>query len=376
MLTTMILLMPWLKYFMNCNPWIYDLDERFVQQISTSMQDMASEEYGGIPNVADTARKIISRSRQQAEVRKELDLWSFAPHYPYPPPGRRYAMGMQAGGAAGSLIKFTLLVFTTHALNHGCDDPNCQGRPHASCKKGRSTEQFVLSNSVVEPVYRVMLWYNNPYHFLTGYVEASISNGRPSQPNKYLGGEHPMWLVTGHSPNTAARDSMTGVGMIDAFFDNWLPTFVHECRVQGMQNYLLASGKEHAEAAREAKKYADSKYEEVLSQDGFSPVIPKQGLEAWSRESKASNASQYVASQKYAQSGPLSAMVNLNQQIIGHDQKYDQAHEADAVDAFEASQKRIQYLEKQLADAQARNKLLEEQNNKLTQGQSEHTEGT
>ena len=25
------------------------------------------------------------------------------------------------------------------------------------------------------PVYRVMLWYNNPYHFFTGFVEASIS---------------------------------------------------------------------------------------------------------------------------------------------------------------------------------------------------------
>ena len=33
--------MPWLKYFWNVNPWIYDLDERYVQQISTSMKDMA-----------------------------------------------------------------------------------------------------------------------------------------------------------------------------------------------------------------------------------------------------------------------------------------------------------------------------------------------
>ena len=30
-----------IQYFMNCNPLVYDLSERFVQQISTSMQDMS-----------------------------------------------------------------------------------------------------------------------------------------------------------------------------------------------------------------------------------------------------------------------------------------------------------------------------------------------
>ena len=40
--------------------------------------------------------------------------------------------------------------------------------------------------------------------------------------------------VPGRSAHTvcfaASRDSMTGVGMIDWFFDNWLPIFVHEAR--------------------------------------------------------------------------------------------------------------------------------------------------
>ena len=33
-------------------------------------------------------------------------------------------------------------------------------------------------NSCQLPIYRVILWYNNPYHFLTAWVEASISTGR------------------------------------------------------------------------------------------------------------------------------------------------------------------------------------------------------
>jgi len=112
----------------------------------------------------------------------------------------------------------------------------------------------------MQPIYRVMLWYNNPSHFLTGWVEASVSTGEPSQPDKKFGGEHPMWLVTSHSPQDAGRGSWTGSGMIDAFFDYWLPAFVHEMRRQ--------------EIGLEA---ADAKYQQVQSsKDGASrPTLGK-----------------------------------------------------------------------------------------------------
>jgi len=42
MVSCMWLLMPWLKYYINCNPFIYDLGHRFVQQISTSMEDVGN----------------------------------------------------------------------------------------------------------------------------------------------------------------------------------------------------------------------------------------------------------------------------------------------------------------------------------------------
>jgi len=231
MVSCMFLLIPWLKYYINCNPWISDLGYRLCQQISTHMSDLKGPE-----NVADTSRYIISCTREDRKTAERIDIWSFVPHYPFPPPDRRWALGLQAGGSSYP-GKFTLIVHTTHA-----------GQTVANC-----TEQFVLSNSCELPIYRVMLWYNNPFHFLTGWVEASVSNGQPSQPRKALGGEHPMWLVTGRTPQVAARDSWTGSGMIDAFFDYWLPVFVHEMRRQVL-----------------GRAEADRMYQEVNSKDGVS----------------------------------------------------------------------------------------------------------
>lgn len=244
MVSVMWLIMPWLKYYICCNPWMYDLDHRLCQQISTQMKDLGSPD-----EVADTARAIISRARQRRSLAERLDLWSFVPHYPYPPPNRRWAIGLQAGGAAYP-GKFTLIVNTTHAASSA----------------GGSTEQFVLSNSCERPIYRVMLWYSNPYHFLTGWVEASVSNGRPSQPHKDGGGEHPMWLVTGHTPLVSGRESFTGSGMIDGFFDYWLPVFVHEMR----RFTFFIKYQNDPDGPEKALKYADDHYEEVVSKDGVS----------------------------------------------------------------------------------------------------------
>lgn len=244
MVSCMWLLMPWLKYYVNCNPWVYDLDHRLCQQISTEMQDL-----GTSSDVADTARIIISRARQARSTANRVDLWSFVPHYPYPPPDRRWALGLQAGGSKYP-GKFTLIVHTTHAVSE------VQG----------STEQFVLSNSCEEPIYRVMLWYSNPFHFLTGWVEASVSTGLPSQPNKRAGGEHPMWLVTPRTRMVAGRDSWTGSGMIDAFFDYWLPVFVHEMRRLTFSTRL----RDQPDGEKLALQIADAHYQEVHSKDGVS----------------------------------------------------------------------------------------------------------
>lgn len=231
----MPILLPWLKYYINANPLLYDLEERFVQQISTSLQDVTLKES------SETGRLLISRAKLDDALTKAVDRWAFVPHYPYPPPGRDWALGLQAAGGMSFKPNFYMVTHTTHALAFGT----------LEC---RSSDYLVLSNSVAAPVYRVMLWYNNPYHFCTGYVEASLSTGLPSQPEKRHGGEHPMWLITARSPLFAYRHSVVpSPSWIDRFFDWWLPFFVYEMR-------KITRGKAAADELREA----------VVSKDGIS----------------------------------------------------------------------------------------------------------
>jgi len=216
LLTNMIFAIPTLKYWVNSNALVYKIRERFVQQITTSMQDMPQDA------VADAVRRIISRTKQKPELAKKLDDWKFVPHYPYPPPSRRYAIGMQQINSFA-----TLLVHVTHYR-----------APHQSPAEGASRiettayekEMEVISNSCEQPIYRVMLWYSNPFHFLTGWVEASVSNGKHSQLDKTMGGEHPMWIVGPNSPMLNERRAFSGIGVVDRFFDRWLPTIVDEIR--------------------------------------------------------------------------------------------------------------------------------------------------
>jgi len=253
-LAAMWYFIPWVKYYVNCNPWIYKLEHRMVTQISTEMKEVQPAQH-----CVQIGRDIISRAKQMTGRVKRVDMWWFVPHYPYPPPGKRYALGMQV---AGTSLSFSLIVHTTHAL-----------RSDGGCR-----EQLVLSNSCKVPVYRVMLWYNNPFHFLTGYVEANISNGGKSQPEKDTGGEHPMWLVTSRTPLTAGRKYLgLGSGFVDKFFDFWFPVFVHEVRY----SHHRSIGESHEKAL----EIANSRYQQVVSEDGVSKAKEEIGLSQYGHES-------------------------------------------------------------------------------------------
>lgn len=252
----MLLFIPWFKYYVTVNPWLQNLDHRFTSQITTSMSDIAPAEH-----CASILQEIVSRAKHHPGRARKVDLWSFVPHYPSPPPGRRYALGLQQG-YINPLMQILLIVHTTHA--NSCD--------------GNSTEQHVASNSCQLPIYRVILWYNNPYHFLTAWVEASISTGGPSQPEKVDGVEHPMWGVSSASPLSAGRASLTGLGVIDSFFDYWLPVLVHELRY----SHHRMAGKSH----QEALQIANDMYQEVHSKDGISrPIADKVGLDQYHGDS-------------------------------------------------------------------------------------------
>jgi len=115
-----------------------------------------------------------------------------------------------------------------------------------------------------------------------------------------------MWLVTNKSPLMTGRESLTGSGMIDAFFDEWLPLFVHECRRQGFfhakhnelamaqwneDKFVSIKGTEEyakmlKEANKKGKEYADALYEEVGSVDGVSAGSGKIGRDKYEGKDK------------------------------------------------------------------------------------------
>ena len=226
---------PWWKYWIGANPWVSDLGIRFITQISTRMDDMATDD------VERECRNLITCCKVPAEARAEADAMFFSPHYPSPPPGPRHmALAMQLASGC------TLLVHTTHLYQVNKGPP-----------------PLTLSRSILRPLYRVMLWHNNPFHILTGWVEASISTGLPSQPDKPQSAEHPMWILCGHNYLSAHRDSPAyGPAYIDHFFDEFLPVFVHyiRSRVRG-------------------KEAADQLWQEVVSKDGVSRPAAKLGGE-------------------------------------------------------------------------------------------------
>ena len=115
-----------------------------------------------------------------------------------------------------------------------------------------------------------------------------------------------MWLVTSKSPLMTGRESLTGSGMIDDFFDEWLPLFVHECRRQGFyqakhnelaiaqwnrDKFASIKGSEEYNqmmltANAVGKQAADDKYEEVISMDGISAGSGKIGRDKYGGKDK------------------------------------------------------------------------------------------
>ena len=234
--TTMFFVNPWIKYWLSGNIFLDNLGERYITQIGRAMDDM------DISDIDAQFLKAISCAKNTATNRDEIDAKTFAPHYPYPPPGRRYAIGMQFGSAT------TTFVHTTHFRS---PETEAQEGPIAS-----------LSNSAALPIYRVLLWRNNPYHIYTGYVEANISNGLPTQPEKKLGIEHPMWLINSHNKLAADRKIALSLGAIDNFFDGFIPLLSHFIRlnVRGREvadAYLADDSRLGYEQTRDYQKMAE-----------------------------------------------------------------------------------------------------------------------
>ena len=72
-LTIMFFLNPWIKYWMIANPFLYDLEERFITQISTSMKDLPLED------VKKEFRHLLTSTKIRKSARQEVDDMFFVP---------------------------------------------------------------------------------------------------------------------------------------------------------------------------------------------------------------------------------------------------------------------------------------------------------
>lgn len=134
----MFIINPWIKYWVCGNIYTSELKERFVTQVGSPLDDMTPEQ------VATSFRKYISRTKNREDNRQYIhNVILFCPHFPFPRgQKRKWAVGLEHSTIA-------CFVHTIHF----------QGNP---------VKPECFSRSADVPVYRVILWRNNPYHIYTG----------------------------------------------------------------------------------------------------------------------------------------------------------------------------------------------------------------
>eukprot|EP01041_Mallomonas_annulata_P003719 gene3719-7389_t len=166
--TVMLTFDPFIKWFLITNPYLHKLDERFTNQYTQDLTNLSMATlYNGLKvNVSDAI--LVER------LRSDVDEDVFTAHYQIPPSSRQIqnipTVSFQAPSAMGYQFTNTISHFT------------CSYHPPKDKFKPRSATGDTL-------VYSVVLYYLNPFHFLTGYVEVNL------QPSHAL--EHPMWCIHG-----------------------------------------------------------------------------------------------------------------------------------------------------------------------------------
>lgn len=197
----MFVINPWIKYWITGNVYTADLGLRFVTQVGRPMDDLTLQQ------VKRNFKRYISRAKNTRESKLFIcNPLLFCPHFPYPPRGskRYFSVGLEHS-------TISAFVHTTHFKS----------------KSSISDEEWksrCLSRSAQEPIYRVILWRNNPYHIYTGIVEACISKKRQAL-------EHPMWLISSHKKLSASPAVCLSTGWIDLFFDQFIPHFEYFIRL-------------------------------------------------------------------------------------------------------------------------------------------------
>lgn len=211
MVTCTVLFVPFVKYYVNCNPWIYDLKLRKNEQCSEELRSGPPTQLAGICCDMLSSPRLPAPMELGERCKLLMRTYAYmAPFYPRPSLDRRWSLGMQVGGRRYP-GRAMLVSHTTHGRS----------------ENGGSTEQFAVSSACEAPVYRIMFWYSNPYHLMTGWSELTVSSATPGAPRvgEYRL-EHTTLLVSGLTKQTGDRGSWAGTGATLSVAEAWAKTFM------------------------------------------------------------------------------------------------------------------------------------------------------
>lgn len=151
---------PWVKYWLIGNSYCFDLDERYTTRASEAMSELEPMQ------IATAYARLVTRpSVAPAPTVKACVV----PHFPEPPIGRRYAIGVEP------ISMFAALCHVSHLDAAAVSD----------------AATFVMSKTSV-PVFRTVYWYDNPFFPSTGFSETYVD-----EKQRVL--QVPMWEVCGHN---------------------------------------------------------------------------------------------------------------------------------------------------------------------------------
>jgi hypothetical protein len=141
-ITNMALVCPWIKHWAIANRYTYRLEARYLVRIGASLGSEAK------PKLATALSQVIAAAAL-AEPACRAPCAALRLHYPLPPKRRHFAMGLQMGESAASIVCATPFSAELRSLAPGL---------------------------LAAPAYRILFWRSNPFHPLTGYGEVGISS--------------------------------------------------------------------------------------------------------------------------------------------------------------------------------------------------------
>lgn len=194
-----LLLVPVFKYAMQCNLFLDELELKFANEWSEPPRPDLSAEYLETFTTTFVCTSLHSRAQRDFIDRQN----TFAPHYPYPSPGRQAATGMQFSEKNKG-------IFLTKVIHN----PDLEELSEAACS--------IKLEDVLRCVFRVQLLYTNPFHPLVGEVFVNVTRDRRV--------EHQMHCV-------ASKSTYLGNRVYEAAHQLFATTFL-----RGSMEYLIQFG--------------------------------------------------------------------------------------------------------------------------------------